>query len=200
LLNDLPLPDVLPFDAFWDRFDLSEVMTMMISDSHSCIGNDLAYYRGGKILNFDAHHDAGYSDRDVIDATATPVRVTCSNWAMIANNILDTEVYTFYPKWHQDPKTTRDGSPKCKAVRRRIDDGKKRSEKIDGVFVCRSGGWVPPWVDQKFDEFVNMAGLDTEWLEDVDVRPFSIADAEKEAELVREMRTSFASNVSQCVV
>ena len=60
MLNDLPLPDVLPFDAFWDRFDLSEVMTVMISDSHKYIGNDLAYYRGGKILNFDAHHDAGY--------------------------------------------------------------------------------------------------------------------------------------------
>src|ERR1039457_6414333 len=121
LLNDLPLPDVLPFDAFWDRFDLSEVMTMMISDSHKYIGNDLAYYRGGKILNFDAHHDAGYGKQDVINATANPTRVTCSNWAMIANDVLGIDVHTFYPEWHRDRKTTRDGSPKCKKVQRMID-------------------------------------------------------------------------------
>lgn len=141
------------YTNFWRKFKFTRSCKLYLAESHSQAARPEVRRGVRRVMNFDAHHDCGYTSRDYIDAVRG--RIHCGNWMLAYNGRADLEVY--YPPW----RVRRDTSiinAQCpfsalKAGRRVF------REPVSRVFVCRSGAWVPPWHDAAFDEFVKEPGL-----------------------------------------
>ena len=116
---------------------------------------------GVSVTNFDAHHDFGYRTR------ARKRSWDCGDWARWLQRASQPHghVATVYPEWRRElpeiPPRARDfheawyfdgwhdryNSPWNSPLA--VD-----SEPFDFVFICRSGAWVPPWLDEEFDQFI----------------------------------------------
>jgi hypothetical protein len=59
-------------------------------------------------------------------------------------------------------------------LRREVDPGGRVEGVFHRVFLCRSGAWVPPWVDPAFFAFLESAPLPKEALEPLAPRPFDL--------------------------
>lgn len=113
-----------------------------IQDSHGKIPEFLKQWDKVNLINFDAHHDAGYNQVRVQD---------CSNWAHFLRKQGKLHDYTLvYPKWRkQEPE-----SHIPKHVDRVIyGDWPNGKIKAVGVFACRSSCWMPPWCDPEWMTF-----------------------------------------------
>ena len=149
LREGLELPGTSGEEAnFWDRFTFSDNATLYSAESHSCIvphlpGTEFVL----NVLNYDAHHDAGYNRGKFKRGH----RLTCDNWAahLAADGV---NVKTIYPAW-KPHAFQEEPSPRV-TIERCIDDGAAVKAVIDAVFVCRSGVWVPPWLDGDFCDFM----------------------------------------------
>jgi hypothetical protein len=141
--------------GFWKRFKFSSDAKLFISESHvhmchADVWEEIGF--GANILNFDAHHDAGYKDADMTTPFTKDGAIHCGNWVIPHSLLGGNKTSLVYPNWKKDafkqePKPTL-------TLKRKFDDGKDYSKPFDVVFVCRSGAWVPPWVDDDFRKFV----------------------------------------------
>lgn len=128
---------------FWNRFHFKQDATLFYAESHSLILQVIK--NTTHILNFDAHHDAGYSNGKKKQEQG------CDNWVLYLPH--KNTVRVIYPSWKfyafkAEPATQG-------KVKRIIDDGKPIPDEVDTVFVCRSGAWVPGWLDDDFDNFLD---------------------------------------------
>lgn len=137
--------------TFWCRFNFSEDCEFFIAESHSKAAANEINEGVSRVINFDAHADcSGYNDSRTNDVAET-MRVSCEDW-LLAYDMWGADIEVRYPAWKTyafeiEPKPVID-------VERVMYDGEPLSEVIDRVFLCRSGSWVPPWLDEKFKEFV----------------------------------------------
>jgi hypothetical protein len=149
---DCMKPDPMLLDNFWERtIHPSSKFDLLIEESHA----GLAKYLSDKdcyaheVDNFDQHHDCGYGDMD------RDSHVDCGEWAAYLANVGRMGRYTVhYPPWRANqPERSR------AELRRRMGkfggwNYKLPTPKIyDMVFICRSGGWTPPWTDNLFGKF-----------------------------------------------
>jgi hypothetical protein len=178
--RQLPLPAVDGWQAFWRSFVFADAAEGMVADSHARIVPMLQngptgwrpdgrreWVRGwpyAEIVSYDAHHDCGYAhgkaqaaylSRRLLHCTIDP---DCSQWAAWAQ-LRGMSVHVVYPRW-RSAKNNTDG-PRGAAVQPAsivYDTGRSMrfgSElPFDGVFICRSSSWVPPWCDDAFTAFV----------------------------------------------
>lgn len=162
-------------DAFWDRFHITPVARLYFADSHAQAAQAAVRTGVTEVWNFDAHHDCGYEG-----AWDDPLRmgwVGCANW-MCAYALGGASLHVRYPSWRPDA-LWREVAPLC-SVERTIDDGCAVAFVFDLVFVARSSAWTPPWLDERYDAFLDAAPvtqrvrldhvwrtrrLDTVWLE-----------------------------------
>lgn len=153
LSNDLPLPGIdLNYATFWCRFPhLPDTVTY--ADSNRYAINPLL--KGAlpaqfeSVWLYDAHHDAGYDEEGVENAANG--KISCDNW-MLAYD--ESKRFVRYPTWRDwEAMEPRAFGP----VRRKTDqpDLVNATEFTD-VFVCRSGAWVPPWLEFHFWKFLDM--------------------------------------------
>lgn len=136
--------------TFWDRFQgrFAADCPVIVAESHASIIHQLARaeFLGKpytRVWNFDAHHDMGYGDGN-LSALRVNTKWSCDNWGDYAV-IAGAEVLLEYPHW-------REPEPKPR-LPLQVTSGKTPS-RVDAVFICRSGAWSPPWLDEKFVEFV----------------------------------------------
>ena len=201
LTAGLPLPDLDGRqDTFWERFKISKGAKLFYADSNACAVNPRIT---GKVRNwddvwlYDAHHDSGYQGRGLNERERwTAVRHllqvgqwSCEDW-MIVYAAMGAQLHVRYPQWRA---WAMDGEPEPMVeVDRQVDDGSTPDVTFDRVFVCRSGAWVPPWLnmDERFEAFVNAAPVK----ERIDVQPggttpreYSQEAAEAEAVMWREL-------------
>ena len=129
---------------FWQRFTFQDNTTLYYSDSHCRVFNQLVLKGIDIIWNFDAHHDAYHSIKEV----EKQGKVTCDNWvtAVIMNDI---KVKNFFPKWKTWDMKGKVSIPYQK------DNGKKFHESFQKIFICRSGAWTPTWIEDSFWQFIN---------------------------------------------
>jgi hypothetical protein len=162
VMNKLPLPMTTGEEkSFWSRFEFKPGAKLFYADSHvhiyspemqALILND---EKMTTIDNFDAHHDAGY--RGTKEAMILSAEVTCEDWAL-AYNINGVRTRTFYPRWKTwAMKAERRPIYKLK---RAFDDPNLKMKPYDHVYVCRSGGWTPPWLDEAFSEFLSACPIE----------------------------------------
>jgi hypothetical protein len=122
-----------------------------VAESHLEIWNIAERESFSDIWNFDAHHDCGYGDgkHGVIE---------CDNWGL-PFLINGTRVHVRYPRWRAywrevEPKTEWPGP----GLDRATDTGQAMRRRFDTAFVCRSGAWVPAWLDDEWDRFTTSLG------------------------------------------
>lgn len=137
--------------GFWDSImpPTHTVFASCICDSHKNIVQWLeAIFTSGetfRIINFDAHHDAGYAERG-----KSILPLNCGNWAAFLKDqkrLLDYTV--IYPEWRQAHPEFHDAAP---PYIDRIGHGKWKGEPLCplAIFLCRSSCWMPPWCDAGF--------------------------------------------------
>jgi hypothetical protein len=153
-------------DVFWDRFQLEPEAALFYADSHAQAAHPALRRRYAQVWNFDAHHDAGYEGE--LEDVFRLGWVGCANW-MCYYHLKGATLHVRYPGWRRDA-LIRELGPLCH-VDRTIDDGADVPVVFDAVFVARSGALTPPWLDEKFLQFVQSAPvsdklcLDTPWHE-----------------------------------
>jgi len=138
-------------ESFWSKVLIRPSASLWVADSHSAL-SDLVQRNGVEnveIWNFDAHHDGAYSKEACL--LAEEGRISCDNWAYWAR-CLGVEVATIYPKW-------RERNPESSS---KFFSGLTFFDRVPQVlfhevFICRSGAWVPPWLDEKFVGFLKGA-------------------------------------------
>jgi hypothetical protein len=135
--------------TFWDRFTFSPGAKLYVADSHARAWTPRVRNRVTEVVNYDAHHDAGYhGDKTGFLAYGA---ASCDDWVLAYTGDC-IPVSVVYPRW-RDWAMTAEPEPPV-PVPRRVDDGTPDPVPFDRVFLCRSGAWVPPWADAAFYAFL----------------------------------------------
>ncbi len=153
------------FKCVHKNFEITRKTQAASAESHAALGhwlkeNENVY----DIVNFDAHHDINYGrSLDVLKQ-----KFDCGDWAghLMLNKRIDN--YTqVYPEWRK--KFPENHETDQHALRRRFGDRVKfahfdsfmllKPRKVDRIFLCRSGCWVPPCYDKQFNELSRFFGL-----------------------------------------
>lgn len=148
LRSGLSLPGLSGDEVdFWDRFTFSPRTRLFTADSHVHL-YDRKVYRGvTEVVSFDAHHDGGY--HGTFEEWLSKGEVSCENWA-VALQASDVKCKVIYPRWKSWAMTA-EPEPLV-PLARSVDAGE--GGHFDRIFVCRSGGWTPPWLDKQFSAFL----------------------------------------------
>jgi hypothetical protein len=155
LRRGLPLPGTSgEEETFWDQFEFAKGARLIVRDS-----NTFAYrqdLRPQHVWLYDAHHDSGYAD-DAMQAVIDSGQVSCEDW-MLAYFLRGAKLHVRYPRWKltafdQEPQ------PAVEVDRAFYDPDEKQPGAFHEVYLCRSGAWVPSWLDQPFIEFIERCPL-----------------------------------------
>jgi len=182
--------------SFWSRFKFSPDAKLYFADSHvHAIHPDVAE-DVINVVNFDAHHDGGYNQ--TIGKIVKSQQVDCGSW-MVGYYLKGAFVQTIYPSWKKHAMKT-DGKPAIPKMARRVDTGLGAFPTFDRVFVCRSGGWSPPWLDAQFDQFLQDCPVKNGFDIGMFPRQFDVelvkTEADKLAVQMQEWRATMTANVS----
>ena len=161
LLRGLPLPEARGWEGFWDRFAFAPGAALYYGDSNALAFHERVRQGVEEVVLLDAHHDAGY--RPLGEEPA------CDDW-MVYYHRQGARLRLFYPPW-RDPGL--EPGPMV-PLRREVDPGGRVEGVFHRVFLCRSGAWVPPWVDPAFFAFLEAAPLPKEALEPLAPRPLDL--------------------------
>lgn len=206
--------------GFWARFRFAPDAKLYHADSNVRVVSEEIYgsvpARSGlgawdSVWLYDAHHDSGYAYAGLSGATRRVMlrnlleagTWTCENW-MLLYGALGARLHVRYPRW----KTWwEDAEPKPPiTVEREQDDGSTPDVEFSCVYVCRSGAWVPPWLDSEYITFLTdgaealgnrFESLEPAGSRDYPYRPFSRGAAQDEAdswaELMRDVEAARAA-------
>lgn len=186
-------------ETFWSRFRIASDAALHVAESNADV---VRFLDGmGEIWLFDAHADCGYHGEDSLTRILDGGQVDCGDWGLYAVMRGITMVVR-YPRWkvhafEVEPETAVERFFEG-AIDRDIDDGDDIPVMFDRVFVCRSGAWVPPWLDDRFERFVRSAPAKVG--EMLPRRSFDESVARRLAEEHREVLRhfgAFAKNVGE---
>lgn len=212
---------------FWEKiaglgFDFSGVKQASVADSHmyGFLAFDRRPQERTRIVHFDAHHDLGYRSIQKIRKIIQQERADCSDWLFHTIRSRKVQTSLVYPTWKGAKEwdllcdTWQASKGRDKALYSsalRFVHGNVWSEtyvesligKVERVFICRSGAWVPPWLDGEFIRFVagleKVAGvqaqkafLQHEGRDPLKERNFSWEEVEKRAEIDRRVMQELA--------
>lgn len=136
---------------FWEQFkDVKFRMPTWVSDSHSYAYTLLAGV--SRVVLFDAHHDCWEGDSLGVDKEDQGVY--CHNWLRVwLEGGKGRKAVWVKPGWQDACTLPKDMKKRVEVVTysKGMDLGLQGSV---GLHVCRSGCWVPPWLDKAFLAFV----------------------------------------------
>jgi hypothetical protein len=176
-------------DSFWSLlsqmgYDFSECTDISVAESHAAAGP--VFYQLTRevgvptyIVNFDAHHDAGYVKWGELRQSIKAGSCACDTWVCALMCWLDEVSFRIVlPNWMKEEceiseqvKVIHRANPKKMWSRIAVDwfmDPQQQTINsivsrpgqrlvVDGIFICRSGAWTPPWLDTQFVNFVRGA-------------------------------------------
>jgi hypothetical protein len=151
LCRGLPLPRCeTGYREFWRRFRLAAGTPLWIADSNAyaaTLGFDRQWRQ---VWLYDAHHDSGYQQS--FPHYQTSLQISCEDWTYPLH-AAGASIHVRYPPWRHRALEL-DGAPLI-PVDRAIDDRRLNPRIFEGVFVCRSGAWVPAWCDDQWQQFLD---------------------------------------------
>ena len=153
LWSGRPMPDTSGEEqSFWSRFRFSEDCSLFIAENHVLAARTEVCSGVDRIISYDARYDASdYAfDCAVRSATARGY-VTTENW-LLQYEIDGAQIEVICPRWRSYLLGAEPQPPTHMSWC--VDDGEPVDEVIDRVFVCHSGVWTPPWLDEKWAQFV----------------------------------------------
>lgn len=146
--------------VFWERikkhFRFAKGLWAYVSDSHA-LSYDLAKEHDCKVVYlFDAHADLGYGGLASLD-----FEVNCANWLgkLLKEQQVQEAHIVYSPATWEKPE---DFAELNRLYSIHYPSSLAELDKeipVSVVHICRSGAWTPPWLDQKFWEFVQEAGI-----------------------------------------
>jgi len=147
------------WDTFWERikerFIFVKDIKAYVSDSHAW-SYDIAKENNCRIVClFDSHADLGYGGLSSLN-----FEVNCSNWlGMLLKDKQIKEAHIFYsPYTMEKPEYFKQINSIYNIKYCNFNDLNK-SFKVSAIHICRSGAWTPPWLDEKFTQFINAMGI-----------------------------------------
>lgn len=166
-----PLPTVNnEWRTFFKRFRFASDATLYFADSNTYAGTFAGNY--DTVWLYDAHHDCGYriasyrewrigfeANQEFNEHVEFGKRelYDCSNW-MLVHQYAGARLQYRFPRWHSIMR--REGPrimPGVNVVANMDSPSERPAVTFDDVFICRSGGWVPPWCDDLFLQFLDRA-------------------------------------------
>lgn len=145
--------------VFWEkikkRFLFDKGTKAYVSDSHSWSYNIAKEHNCNTVCLFDSHADLGYGGLSSLN-----FKVNCSNWLgkLLKDNQIK-EAYVFYsPYTMEEPEYFKQINSIYNIKYCSFNDLKK-SFMVSAIHICRSGAWTPPWLDEKFNQFINAMGI-----------------------------------------
>lgn len=149
--HGMPRPDLNGEQrSFWDRFNISRKSTLFYADSNRWAAHNRVTRDVNAVWLYDAHHDSGY--RGSLDDIVKRQSVSCEDWMCYYHLIGTEELHVRYPTWR---RKVFDAEPKPLIPKLdRAFDHDSTDVFFNRIFVCRSGSWVPSWVDSDFETFI----------------------------------------------
>lgn len=156
LAKGLQLPRCVgDYDRFWARFSFTDSCLAWIADSNAYAGT-LAHPRAvpdGRVWRqvwlFDAHHDSGY--RQTFGQFTQRRSFSCEDWTY-PHYAAGSDIFVRYPRWKR-PGLALESAPHIR-INRRVDTDQPHRQHFTGLFICRSGSWVPAWCDTQWRQFL----------------------------------------------
>lgn len=146
-------------DTFWEsiknRFLFVKDIKAYVSDSHA-LSYPIAKENNCSIVClFDSHADLGYGGLSSLN-----FEVNCSNW--LGKLLKDKQIkaaYIFYsPYTAEKPEYFRQINSIYHVKYCNLND-LNISFLVSAIHICRSGAWTPPWLDDKFVQFIDAMGI-----------------------------------------
>mgnify|MGYP000897795471 CR=1 FL=1 len=148
--------------TFWEKikehFQFTKGIKAYVSDSHA-LSYDIAKQNNcKKVFLFDAHADLGYGDISSLN-----FEVNCANWLgkLLKDGQIEEASIIYSPHTDEKPEYFNSMNNIYKIRYPSLDD-LETGIKVSAVHICRSGAWTPPWLDEKFAEFVKSSGIPCE--------------------------------------
>lgn len=156
--------------TFWERMRISPDATLHYADSNAYAGTLHADGGWDSVWLFDAHHDC-YRYKSISDvrewAEDSAGEITCENWMFVhwwngLTNLHRPQLHWRFPPTHDRYRSGawRQEVPEFLGLDAAPDDDVRPDVEFDTVFLCRSGGWVPPWCDQDYLAFLRACPVD----------------------------------------
>lgn len=148
------------FNTFWNKikkhFEFSKSTKVYVSDSHVLSYKIAKENNCRTVYLFDAHADLGYGGLSSLN-----FEVNCSNWlGKLLKDKQIAEAHIFYsPYTAEKPEHFKPMNNIFSIRYSDFDDLAGKRIKASAVHICRSGAWTPPWLDDKFFQFVDALGL-----------------------------------------
>jgi hypothetical protein len=130
--------------------------TVAISESHMVAYKWFSRLKDLHIIHIDAHHDFGYVEG--------MRELNCDNWVKyLVDKGKVKKITLIYPKWRLRQTNEWEGGGKESAEKLGVDvdvcyglkESLPHNLKIRKMFICRSGAWVPPWMDKYFMNIIH---------------------------------------------
>jgi len=139
----------------WESFIFDRNIKAYVSDSHA-LSYLITKKIGCKIVClFDSHADLGYGGLSSLN-----FEVNCSNWlGKLLKEKKIKKAYIFYsPYTMEKPEFFKQINSIYNIKYCNIKDLNKKF-KVSAIHICRSGAWTPPWLDEKFNQFIEAMGI-----------------------------------------
>lgn len=147
-------------DEFWTKikkcFKFVNNIKTYVSDSHALSYKIAKEYNLKAVYLFDSHADLGYGGLSALN-----FEVNCSNWlGKLLKEKQIKEAYIFYsPYTTEKPEYFKPLNSIYKIRYCDFNDLDGQWILVLAIHICRSGAWTPPWLDQKFYQFIDALGL-----------------------------------------
>lgn len=142
-------------NSFWEKikehFKFAKDIKAYVSDSHS-LSYNIAKEKDCKIVYlFDAHSDLGYGGLSSLN-----YEVNCSNWLgkLLKDKQIEEANIVYSPYTAEKPEYFRSINNAYNVRYLSFEDLYKDIE-VSVIHICRSGAWTPPWLDDKFNQFID---------------------------------------------
>lgn len=147
-------------DGFWAKikeyFKFADNIRILISDSHA-LSYQMAVENNCKsVYLFDAHADLGYGGLSSLN-----FEVNCSNWLgkLLKEKIIEEAWIIYSPYTSEKPDYFKAINSLYQVRYGSFADMAGKAIGVSAIHLCRSGAWVPPWLDEKFNRFIAALGL-----------------------------------------
>ena len=152
-------------NGFWDNinkvFNIDKNCKLIISDSHKIAYKIAVNMNCNEVYNFDAHTDLGYGGLISLD-----FEVNCANWLgrLLKDKIIKRANIILSPYSGESRDEFEEINKEFNISYQGINDISEDSI-IKTIHICRSGAWTPPWLDNKFFDFINNTGMEAKYID-----------------------------------
>lgn len=147
------------FETFWNKikkcFKFEKNIKAYVSDSHALSYRIAKENNCTAVYLFDSHADLGYGGLSSLN-----FEVNCSNWlGKLLKDKQIKEANIFYSPYTAEKPEYFKPMNSIYNIRYCGFNDLGKCIVVSAIHICRSGAWTPPWLDNKFTQFIGTLGI-----------------------------------------